>query len=124
MCSAMHKSIKNKVDNLAAFTLVEFAISILIIGLLIAGLTAGAGLIKSAKIRNVIAEYGQYKTAILAFKEQYHAVPGDIPNASSYWTGATSGNGNGYIDAMTDMTEAVLVWRHLRLAGLISGSYT
>ncbi len=103
-----------------AFTLVELSIVIVIIGLIIAGVTAGKGLVRQAKLQGVMSDITKYTSAYNSFKLQYNAVPGDMKNASSYWT-TTNGDGNGYV---TPVAEPYLAWQHLALAKLISGSYT
>ncbi len=102
-----------------AFTLVELSIVIVIIGLIIAGVTAGKGLVRQAQLRSITTDITKYTAAYNAFKIQYNAVPGDMKNASSYWT-TTNGNGNGYVDS----PENFSTWKHLELSKLIAGSYT
>ena len=105
-----------------AFNLVELSIVIVIIGLIVAGVTAGASLVKSAKLRNIVSEVNQYKTALYAFKFQYNAMPGDISNATAYWgVTAHNGNRNGSID--TD-NENLAAWQDLAFAKLILGTYS
>ncbi len=125
-------------SQLKGFTLVELSIVIVIIGLIVAGVTAGRSLIKSAQLQSVISQSNQIKTAIGAFKLQYDYLPGDMPNAYSYW-GASAGctnamqtdvgcNGNGdkrirWSNGVGSFMEGLLIWMHLSQAKLISGSY-
>lgn len=103
----------------SGFTLVELSIVIVIIGLIVGGVVAGQGLVLQSKLRRSISEVDNIKKAHTAFKLEYDALPGDMVNASSYWSGATNGDGNGKID-----TESFLAWRHLILSGIYPGSYT
>ncbi len=73
------------------FSLLELSIVIAIIGLIIAGITAGASLVKSAQLRSVTSEYDQIVSAMNSFKLRYDAYPGDFIDANSYWAGCNSG---------------------------------
>jgi len=108
------------------FTLVELSIVLVIIGLIAAGTMTGQTLINQAKIRATLADIDKYRVAYDVFVSQYGFPPGDLPNATSYWSGATNGNGTKIIDssACNLDSELYVAWRHLSLAGLISGSYT
>jgi prepilin-type N-terminal cleavage/methylation domain-containing protein len=121
VCSAK----KIQQARLAGFTLVELSIVVIIIGLLITGISAGASLMEQARLNTVITDLQTYKVAFNAFTSTYKQFPGDINSASVYWpTGCVTsvntdcnGNGNGQIDSNI---EALLVWNHLYLAGFIS----
>ena len=107
------------------FTLVEIAIVIVVIGLLVAGVTAGRSVIEGARLNSIIQDTTKYITAYTAFKTQYGAAPGDMANASSYWPAAVNGNGDGLVgETNISSAEALGIWQHLALAGLIEGSYT
>jgi prepilin-type N-terminal cleavage/methylation domain-containing protein len=105
----------------SGFTLVELAVVIVIIGLIAASIITGSSIIKSAKLKSIISEVNSYTTAIYIYMDAYDYLPGDHPNATSYWP--TSGNGDG--DNLIELTnEEYRVFQHLSLAGLISGSYS
>lgn len=111
--------------SINAFTLVELSIVIVIIGLIIAGITAGRSLVKSAQLNSIITDINKYNVAINSFYLQYNALPGDLRNASSYWGGsALNGDGNNQIDNSPGLDEDLKVWQHLALAGLIPGTYS
>lgn len=115
-----------KYKSTNAFTLIELSIVITIISIIMITISFGGSLIKTAKINSLIKEIGNYKAAILAFKNQYGSYPGDLINASTIWTNCTSvstncnGNGDGLVSYSN---EAQQVWQHLVLANLISGNY-
>ena len=62
----------------SAFSLIELSIVLIIIGLLVAGVTGGASLIESAKIRTVMNELMEYKRAIYTFRVAKERLPGDL----------------------------------------------
>ena len=127
----------------SAFTLVEMAIVVSIIGLLAGGVIAGKNLMHTAELRSVGVDLTRYATAVKQFREQYGSIPGDMPNATRFWgvtagngtgtdttcydatsvTGSTcNGNGNGSIDSGIGTGsggEMNLFWQHLGLAGLV-----
>jgi prepilin-type N-terminal cleavage/methylation domain-containing protein len=129
-----------------AFTLVELAIVIVIIGLLVAGVLTGRELIEQAKITKVISDIKKYNAAMETFRAKYNAVPGDMKKAYSFFsngddnicginntnpadTAATNyngcnGNGNNLVGGVNDMSEAAKVWVHLTLANIVPGLMT
>lgn len=126
------KKSKLKAKPEGGFTLVELAIVIVIIGFIIAGITAGASLVKQAQLRSVITDYNNYQVAYNSFLGRYVAIPGDFNRAFAYWpdtSGTNScgdasatciGDGNGLIDY--SVNEGRKAWRHLVLAGMISAN--
>lgn len=131
------------------YSLVELSIVLIIIGLLVGGVLAGQSLIQSARIKNTVSEADNYKKAVLAFRDQYQYLPGDIPNAASIWGPADGGSGNsagcstiqstdittcnGDNDGRIESTgagspassvERLRLWQHLSNAGFIEGQYT
>ncbi len=108
----------------SGFTLIELSLVIVIIGLIVAGITVGQSLVRSSKIRAVITDKDKYVSALNTFKLEYNGLPGDLLNASSYFSGALSGNGNGFIEYAGADAECLQAWLHLARAGLISGTYT
>jgi prepilin-type N-terminal cleavage/methylation domain-containing protein len=73
-----------------AFTLVELAIVIVIIGLLVGGVLQGQELIAQAKIRSQIKQLAEYDTAILTFRGKYDGLPADINRAKATKFGFTA----------------------------------
>ena len=107
------------------FTLVEISIVIVLIGLILAGVTAGNSLVRSARIRAALQESDSYITAVQTFYLQYNALPGDMGNASSYWPTAANGNGDKLIGKeLISEPESYAAFKQLALNGLIPGSYT
>ncbi len=107
------------------FTLVELSIVIVIIGLIIAGVTAGQSLVKSARLRSAAFQFTQFETAYRIFQVQYTAIPGDMLNASLFWPGIQDGNGNRRLEHTSAApSEHYYIWQHLSMAGLINGTYS
>jgi prepilin-type N-terminal cleavage/methylation domain-containing protein len=115
------------------FTLIEVAIVFIVIGLLVAGAMKGQELITGARVRDLIQQQEQYKTAFLGFVQRYAYLPGDYPRATADIKGVAAGpcgnptaNGNGdgnqHID--TAGSEHTLAWEHLSRAGYLTASYT
>lgn len=110
--------------NNKAFTLVELAIVIIIIGLLVAGVLAGQELIKQAKIRSQIKQFSAFDAATVTFKGKYGYLPGDLPStiAPRYnFITATSPaanippNGDGIITDHSGGMPSVSSWAESRL---------
>lgn len=82
-----------------AFSMVELSIVLVILVLLVGGVLSGKSLIKSAELRSVLRDFDRYQSAVLAFRDKYQALPGDMPNAVRFW-GAQAG-------ATTDGKDAI-----------------
>lgn len=112
-----------------AFTLLEMAIVITIIGILLGGLVATRSFLHNAELNNLVNEAKFNINAFDQFRERYGAVPGDMPNASQSWTDGIDGDGNGMVRStdsvgLGNAHEIFLVFQHLSRAGLIMGNYT
>lgn len=117
---------------------------LVIIGLLAGGVLVGRDLIRAAELRSIVTEYNTYVSAVHTFKEQYRALPGDMPNATAFWgaahadpatcptapgTGTQTCNGDGKGDFTCGAVaarryEILTAWQHLANAGLIAGDYS
>ena len=121
------------------FTLVELAIVLVIIGLLLGGALKGQELINNAKVKSLASDFRSLPALIYAYQDKYRSLPGDDRAAREHLgalancaggdcSPATlpSGVGNGRIDGRWinagNTEESRLLWQHLRLAGLSSGS--
>jgi type II secretory pathway pseudopilin PulG len=137
-----HLPLKVK-NRMAAFSLVELSIVLVILGLLTGGILTGQSLIKAAELRAITTELQQFQTAIHTFKGKYFALPGDMTNATLFWgklaahcnaeagtaqaDGTCNGNGDGvhtYPAGSNQDGEIFLFWQHLAKAGLIEGVYS
>jgi type II secretory pathway pseudopilin PulG len=106
----------------SGFTLLQLAVSLVGVGLIIGGIVVAKTFLDQFKVRSVISDFSTYESAIKMFRDQYNDFPGDFSTASTYWSSASNGNGNGYIDSGSD--EDLYAWDHLQKAGLIGGTYT
>jgi prepilin-type N-terminal cleavage/methylation domain-containing protein len=89
--------ILNKKNNYSGFSLIELSIVLIIMGLLVAGITGGASLIKTAQLRSVVTEAETYRTAFNTYYSQAGDVPGvsspgTISNSTTAWTSLKSAN--------------------------------
>lgn len=123
-----------------AFTLVELAIVMTIIGLLIGGILKGQELLENARVTSTVAQIKSYETALTGFSDIYSGLPGDLAKATEQLPGCTgavgcvAGNGNGIIGVKTGFNNVIMTpalidenaqfWKHLALANLITGINT
>jgi len=124
----------------AAYTLIEIAVVLVIIGVLAGGVLVGRSLLREAALQSVASDIQRFKTAIIAFKVKYNCLPGDCSNATDFFgtdpygcprgggpTGTCNGNGDGYIsllDVYPLFYERYRSWQQLAYSGLIQGTYT
>ncbi len=112
----------------SGFSLVELSIVLVILGLLTGGILSGQSLIRAAELRSLSTDIQRYKAATYSFRDKYFGLPGDLTNASSFWSSAVNGNGNGKINMANNganaVNEAFQFWHQLAASGLIEGSYT
>lgn len=129
----------------AAFTLVELAVVLTIIGLLIGGVLKGQQMLHAAKVSATIKQIQSVKAAVAGFRDRYSQLPGDMANAFQRLPGCdaaancSNGNGDGAIGSTgssftieglffsqagissPQALETVQAWKHLALADLITG---
>lgn len=67
------------------FTLLELSIVLVIIAFLIAGISLTSSMIRSAQLREVVAQTDEYTHAVSAFQDKYQALPGDFASATQLW---------------------------------------
>lgn len=101
LCMNVHYKCVYKHSLREGFTLIELAIVLVVIGIIIGSIFVGQGMIRDSQLKGVISEITRYKSAINAFHEEYHGIPGDIPNATGFW-GVAGGNGTGLDTACYD----------------------
>lgn len=105
------------------FSLIELGLALAIIALIAGGVIKGRDMIANARLQNIANQLGQVELAINSFESRYGALPGDMSNASSAFTGfPTEGNGNGN-DRIDTAAEAARAFQTLGLAQLINGQF-
>jgi len=97
---------------------------LIIIGLLIAGVTGGASLIKSSELRAIMSEARSFATAVNGFYNQFNYLPGDYATAIG---GSSAGNGDGSIQyysstATVPTNEGRAAWYQMKGAGTLDSS--
>ncbi len=111
---------KGVLDQKRGFTLVELAIVLVIIGLILGAVLKGQEMIFNAKVKNLVNGFNGLMAAVYSYQDRYGYLPGDDPKASTRWTGATDGNGDG----VWNTAERTNAWSHLRYSRLIAGDGT
>ena len=106
----------------SAFSLIELSIVLIIIGLLIAGVTGGASLIKSSELRSAMGEARGYAVATSSFYSQFNAYPGDFDKATN--NGDVVGDIDGKIEHSATAAEGHEAWFDLKAIGAIENSLT
>jgi prepilin-type N-terminal cleavage/methylation domain-containing protein len=129
----------NKEEKISGFTLVELSIVLIIVGLITGGIIGAQSLINSSKIKKVISDVADIRTAVNGFSLEYDDVPGDFSQAYSYWNtncgtnnaalsndGGCNGDGDGLIEIGSAVAygENLAIWKHLILSELLKGNYT
>lgn len=117
-------------DN-AAFSLIELSIVLVIMGLLIAGVSAGSSLIKSAELRAVVAQSENFKVGAASYYAKKGRLPGDDPKptADADENLKFGGNSNGVIELSSTradgakMMEGINAWKYLSEQQIINGTY-
>ena len=100
--------------NKKGFSLIELSIVLIIIGLLVAGITGGASLIKSAELRAVMTDIRNYQTAVNA----YYTSRGELPGTS----GSSEMTFDNSCLAWAQMVNEGIVDANLTSFSLISGT--
>jgi prepilin-type N-terminal cleavage/methylation domain-containing protein len=104
--------------TIPAFTLIELAIVLMIIGVIAGAIFKGQDLLETAKARAVLNDFNHLKVAVQLYQEAYSSLPGDDPVAKQKFSQTKDGDGNGFITN----DDAKLFWEHLYYAGYISSS--
>jgi hypothetical protein len=133
--------------NNAGFTLAEFAICLVIAGLLIGGVLQGQRFLEDARTNATVAKVKSLSSSLATFSQLFSVYPGDMPHASRRLPGcnancdpAQAGAGDGIVGnpvwsatwasqtpsgmntpPSTVGDETVLFWLHLAKANLITG---
>jgi hypothetical protein len=110
--------------------LVEMALFSVIAATLIAAVLRGQEMVENARVRAVILQQENARSAYFSFQDRFRALPGDFAYATANIRGVLlNGNGNGLIEpngtpqgAAGTPYEVILAWDHLSKAGFL-GNY-
>lgn len=103
------------------FTLVEMSVVIVVVGMILSGILVGQNIVKEAKLKAIIKEFGEINASVSSFLLEYDALPGDFNNAEAFWSTSVNGNGNHRIDWGA---EEYAAWSQLNLANILPGSFS
>jgi hypothetical protein len=86
-------------------------------------------MIRSMQVNRVASDLEAYAAAAQMFVDKYRGLPGDMTNATTFWSSTIVANGNGdgqinYAGAASTAGEMFGAWEQMALAGLIKGTYT
>jgi prepilin-type N-terminal cleavage/methylation domain-containing protein len=110
------------------FTLVELSIVLVIIGLILGGVMVGRSMIRSTQVNRVASDLESYAAAAQMFVDKYQGLPGDMTNATTYWSSTivANGDGDGQLDAAgaaSTAGETFGAWEQMALAGMLKGTF-
>lgn len=120
----------------AGFSLVELAISVSAVGILLGLVIGGVGVLDSSRIASTVTQIDTIKKSVNAFRDTYHAMPGDLNRATSLIDNCDAtfscgnGDGNGAIgtgdalnvewnEGVSEDDETLYAWRHLALSQIM-----
>jgi prepilin-type N-terminal cleavage/methylation domain-containing protein len=110
-----------------AFSLLELAFVMVIIGLLASSFQFGKTITKNSNLMSLLKQYDKYTSYIGNFRDRYDAYPGDFSSAYDHWpvecgsAELCNGDGDERIEAYR---ESHLVWLHLQSARLMGGDFS
>lgn len=104
------------------FSLIELSIVLVIMGLLIAGISSGASLIKNAELRSVMAQAEGIRVSVNSYYLERVALPGDDSEV-----GTLDGDGDGAIQFVNSATpgvaEGINAWTHMAKFEIVMANY-
>ncbi len=89
----------------------------------------GRSMIRSMQVNRVASDLEAYAAAAQTFVDKYQGLPGDMTNATTFWSSSivANGDGDGTIEAAgaaSTAGEMFGAWEQMALAGLIKGTYS
>lgn len=104
------------------FSLVELSISLVVIALLIAAVTQGSSLLRSARMKTILSEINEKQVWINSFRTVYSELPGDFEFAENYWGASNTDNGDNNAEISyknaSNVYEGFKAWQHLTFADI------
>jgi hypothetical protein len=100
--------------RLPAFSLIELALVLIIIGVLAGAVFKGQDVLEAAKIRSVLNDIDRIRSSAALYRDTYGQWPGNDSQAKArFGADAVNGSGNGLING----EESHQFWVHLGKAG-------
>ena len=94
----MQYAVGKRRDFSCGVSLVELAIVISIIALIVSVMAGAVKIQRASFIQGTLTDVSGHQTAFENFEQQYASVPGDMEDATDYWTSETEdGDGDGDI---------------------------
>lgn len=114
----------------SGFSLIKTLLILIIASLIISAILIAKSMLRENNVKTLIAQIQKYDTAISAFTEKYHALPGDISNPAEYGITKISSGGNGN-NIITDESgsnisanyEITNFWLHLSESKMLDEKY-
>lgn len=116
----------------AGFTMIEVAAVMVIAGLIYGSVMKNQELVASATAKRLANDFSTVTTAVHTYQGLFRSLPGDDRAVADHVGGAMQATtpagsiGNARIDgdwnSLTETDESYLLWQHLRLARIVSGS--
>ncbi|OPX96667.1 MAG: hypothetical protein A4E60_03440 [Syntrophorhabdus sp. PtaB.Bin047] len=117
----------------AGLTVIELTIVVIIIGIIIGLVVKGQVLVVRGQMKQLVKQKQDIAAAVSGYYDRFAYLAGDDPNASSRYSGATKGNGNGRVGVGSSVTapdfrctgtgtEQCDLWFELRQANLLGGT--
>lgn len=135
-----HCSRRESYSGGPGFTLLEVTAVLIIIALLIGGVLVGRDLIRASRVRTQIGQLEGFTQALMAFRDKYGSIPGDLHADDAAAMGFTTrsgaaghGDGNGLLEGCEAFDpfganiplgcEVLLFWSDLADSRLITGAF-
>lgn len=119
-----------------AFSLIEIAVVLVIIGVLAGVILTAQSLLHQANIRSIIDQQRSYTLAVITFRQKFHALPGDASPRTAEGSGLVTragtrgqGDANGILENGTTHPqglghESALFWADLSASNLLDQAFT
>jgi len=113
--------IKYNLSKVAAFSMIEVSIYIIVFGIIISLVMYGESLLRMAKVQSVVSDVVSYRQSISSFREKYNSFPGDLRTANRLLD-EERGDGSGFISPLNDdiVNESVNAWKHMVASGMLA----
>ncbi|MBF0603380.1 MAG: type II secretion system protein [Nitrospirae bacterium] len=102
------------------FTLIELSLVLIIIAIMMGTVLRSDKVVDEGRIQRMALDQAAVISAVQAYVQWYHFLPGDDPKAQERWPEAINGNGDGVIDSAS--FEEQQAWFHLVSAHLLSSA--